>query len=159
MVVVVIREIPAEVTVKITIRIKVKATDTIRVKATGRTKVTDRNIKIRDRITVKITTINSRNIPAKEILTEVVEAKETHHTIIIIRTGEMAEERGEEEEGFKVDGIREAIIPTPITISVAVITEAEVDNTEASLHVFLVISETFNAGSYTDINVAMVIVM
>lgn len=118
--VVVTGEIPAGITVKVTIR--------IRVKVTARIKAMVRTIKIRDRITVnKITISNSHSIPAREILTvEAVEAKEAH---LIIRTGETAVGKEEEEEGFKVDGIREAV--TPIIISAAVTTVAEIDNTEA----------------------------
>lgn len=122
-----IKEVAVVVTGEIPAGITGKITDRIRVKVTGRIKAMVRTIKIRDRITVnKITISNSHSIPAREILTVgAVGAKEAH----LIRTGETAVGKEEEEEGFKVDGIREAV--TPIIISAAVTTVAEIDNTEA----------------------------
>lgn len=97
----VIAEIPARVTVRITIR-----------------------------VTVRITIINSRNIPAREIRTEV--------TIGAVGTIIRIEEKVEEGEAeFKVDGIR-VPIPVGIAINGVATTGAEADNIEkATSHIFL----------------------
>lgn len=98
----VIEEIPEQITVKVMVKITIKI--------------------------IKAKAINNRSILVREILTEVtIEVAET-----IIRTGEkVVEETGVEEEAeFKVDGIKEAIIPAQIIINAAAIIEAEVDNIE-----------------------------
>lgn len=91
-------------------------------------------VRIIIRIIIKVTVriINSRNILAREIHTEVTIGVE-----IIIKTGEKVVEEGEAE--FKVDGIK-VPIPVRIAINVAATTGAEEDNTkDATLHIFLMI--------------------
>ena len=92
-------------------------------------------IKIMVKVTVRIRIINSRNIPARETRMEVtIEAVGT-----IIRTGEKAEEEGEEE--FKVDGIKVPIILVRIVINVAATVEAETNTEDVTLRIFLTLAE------------------
>jgi len=93
-------------------------------------------IKIMVKVTVRIRIINSRNIPARETRMEVtIEAVGT-----IIRTGEKAEEEGEEAE-FKVDGIKVPIILVRIVINVAATVEAETNTEDVTLRIFLTLAE------------------